>query len=47
MLFGWSDRPALNLGTWRTHSEAMQIISGHYGKIKIHYEAPPSQGKRI
>lgn len=31
-----------NIGTYRTHSEAMQIISGAIGKQKVHFEAPPS-----
>jgi Fic family protein len=31
-----------DLGCYRTHIEPMQIISGHPGKIKIHFEAPPS-----
>ncbi len=29
-------------GAWRTHREAMQVISGPAGKEKIHFEAPPS-----
>ncbi|MCT4665504.1 MAG: Fic family protein [Flavobacteriales bacterium] len=33
----------LNIGTWRSHENPMQIISGSYGKEKIHFEAPPSQ----
>lgn len=30
----------IEVGQWRT--EAMQIVSGHAGKEKIHYEAPPA-----
>ena len=30
------------VGTWRTHKEPMQVVSGAMGKPKVHYEAPPS-----
>ncbi len=30
-------------GKWRTHKEAMQVISGPIGREKIHFEAPPSK----
>jgi Fic family protein len=30
------------VGGWRTHGEAMQVVSGAAGKQKVHYEAPPS-----
>lgn len=30
------------VGTWRTHKEPMQVISGALGKQKVHFEAPPS-----
>jgi len=29
-------------GAWRSHAEAMQVVSGVIGKVKIHFEAPPS-----
>jgi len=32
----------LTLGAWRTHEEPMQVVSGAFGKEKVHYEAPPS-----
>jgi Fic family protein len=32
----------IEVGKWRTHAEPMQIISGAMGKIKVHFEAPPS-----
>ena len=32
----------INAGTWRVHSEPMQVISGAIGKERIHFEAPPS-----
>lgn len=31
-----------NIGKYRTHEEPMQVISGHYGKVKVHFEAPLS-----
>ncbi|QPJ64288.1 MAG: Fic family protein [Candidatus Nitrohelix vancouverensis] len=47
-LFSWhsmvlkgSDK--VKAGRWRTHKEAMQVISGPVGREKIHFEAPPSQ----
>jgi Fic family protein len=36
------ENTGLLIGAWRTHQEPMQIISGPYGKQKIHFEAPPS-----
>ena len=47
MLFTWhemlmSGRRHMEIGTWRTHKEPMQIISGPIGKWKVHFEAPPS-----
>jgi len=47
MLFEWHQMLMLgnrriNVGTWRTHSEPMQIVSGPIGKEVVHYEAPPS-----
>lgn len=33
----------IKTGTWRTHKEPMQVISGPIGKWKIHFEAPPSE----
>ena len=32
----------LLVGAWRTHAEAMQVISGPVGREKVHFEAPPS-----
>lgn len=31
-----------DVGRYRTHKEAMQVISGYYGAVKVHFEAPPS-----
>jgi Fic family protein len=42
MLFEGTTNSKLKVGHWRAHKEPMQIISGHYGKITIHFEAPPS-----
>jgi Fic family protein len=32
----------IEVGTWRTHEEPIQVVSGAMGKQKVHYEAPPS-----
>jgi Fic family protein len=32
----------VDIGRYRTHPEPMQVISGYYGKINVHFEAPPS-----
>ncbi len=32
-----------SVGSYRCHADPMQIVSGAGNKIKIHYEAPPSQ----
>lgn len=47
-LFSWhelllahrSDLPGK--GAWRTGDDPMQIVSGAYGRQKVHFEAPPS-----
>lgn len=46
-LFAWhqlllGQRKNIDVGKWRSHEDAMQVISGAIGKEKIHYEAPPS-----
>ncbi|MDX2415882.1 MAG: Fic family protein [Xanthomonadales bacterium] len=33
----------VTVGAWRTHAEPMQIISGPAGKLKVHFEATPSE----
>jgi len=40
ILFGNSKY--VNAGMYRKGEEAMQIVSGAYGKEKVHYKAPPS-----
>jgi len=30
------------IGSYRKHKEPMQVVSGHIGKTKIHFEAPPT-----
>lgn len=42
-LLGSSRNPNLKIATWRTDEEPMQIVSGHYGKWTVHFEAPPSK----
>ncbi len=46
-LFAWHSSLMMGaddvlVGSWRTHSESMQVISGALGKQKVHFEAPPS-----
>jgi Fic family protein len=43
MLLSGFSNPHIKIGAWRTHEEPMQIISGHYEKRVVHYEAPPSK----
>ena len=33
----------INAGIFRTGAEPMQVVSGSYGNLKVHYEAPPSK----
>lgn len=40
MLFG--KQPYMLVGTWRTHNEPIQVVSGALGKEIVHFEAPPS-----
>lgn len=48
VLFEWhcmitNGRRDLNdIGCYRTHEDEMQIVSGHIGKQRVHFEAPPS-----
>ncbi|MBI1306018.1 MAG: DUF4172 domain-containing protein [Bacteroidetes bacterium] len=37
-----SSEKDIKVGAWRDHEDPMQIVSGAYGKRKIHFEAPPS-----
>ncbi len=34
---------SVTAGKWRTGKQPMQIVSGAFGKEKIHFEAPPSE----
>lgn len=48
MLFRWhkylfEGNNRLNVGTWRSHSEPMQVVSGAIGREIVHYQAPPSK----
>ena len=50
-LFGWhqalfpssSRLDHITVGNWRQGNSPMQVVSGKYGKEKVHYEAPPSK----
>src|ERR1700746_216959 len=48
MLFRWhgmvmsGSRNRRDVGRYRTGSEPMQVVSGHIGQPKVHFEAPPS-----
>jgi Fic family protein len=46
-LFAWHEMllagsQGIHVGSWRTHEEPMQVVSGAIGREKVHYEAPPS-----
>jgi Fic family protein len=41
MIFSVSSN--INVGTWRTHEEPMQVVSGRIDKPTVHFEAPPSK----
>lgn len=47
-LFHWhrlvmsARRDVADVGCYRTHPDPMQVVSGAYGNIKVHFEAPPS-----
>jgi Fic family protein len=49
MLFSWhtmvmnARHDLHNIGSYRTHTDPMEIVSGPYGKLKIHFVAPPSE----
>jgi Fic family protein len=43
LLFGVENSGHLLVGAWRRHPEPMQVVSGAYGKLKVHFEAPPSK----
>ena len=38
-----SNENRIQSGIIRQGAEPMQVISGHYGEIEVHYEAPPSK----
>jgi Fic family protein len=37
------DRNISDIGSYRTHSEPMQIVSNKFGSNKVYFEAPPSE----
>ncbi|NQU48576.1 MAG: Fic family protein [Planctomycetes bacterium] len=47
-LFDWHSKICLGrrdlkeVGSYRTHADSMQIVSGQLGSPKVHFEAPPS-----
>lgn len=49
-LFEWHEmvispslqNPYIEIGRWRASAEPMQIVSGAFGREKVHFEAPPS-----
>lgn len=43
MLLSGTASSKLEIGHWRTHKEPMIIVSGHYKKQQVHFEAPPSE----
>ncbi|MDP3532575.1 MAG: Fic family protein [Alphaproteobacteria bacterium] len=43
IIVGRLERASIEIGKWRSNPEPMQIVSGPYGKEKVHYEAPPSE----
>lgn len=36
-------RRDISIASYRTHEDAMQVISGPIGKTRVHFEAPPSK----
>jgi Fic family protein len=36
-------RDIADIGSYRRHDEAMQIVSGAFGRQRVHFEAPPSE----
>ena len=47
-LFSWhgmvmKGNQRIKSSKWRTHKESMQVVSGPVGKVKVHFEAPPSE----
>ncbi len=39
---GYNGLYKISIGQWREGEEPMQVVSGAWGKQKVHYEAPPS-----
>ncbi len=36
-------RDLTNIGSYRTHEEPMQVVSGRLDRPQVHFEAPPSK----
>ena len=39
---GYSGMHKIEVGGWRTENEPMQVVSGAFGKERVHYQAPPA-----
>ena len=37
----------IRIGAWRNSKDPMQVISGQYGRVTVHFEAPPSSTLRV
>ncbi|MFQ6226550.1 Fic family protein [Nocardia sp. NPDC002869] len=41
---GYSGRTRINIGSWRTDEAGpMEVVSGGYGRQRVHFEAPPAE----
>ncbi|MFI9532922.1 Fic family protein [Nocardia fusca] len=41
---GYSGRTRISIGSWRTdESGPMEVVSGGYGRQRVHFEAPPAE----
>jgi Fic family protein len=47
-LFAWhrtlltGNQSAIQIGAWRSSEAPMQVVSENYGRVKVHFEAPPA-----
>jgi Fic family protein len=39
---GYSGMHKIKVGSWREGTEPMRVVSGPVGRVKVHFEAPPS-----
>ena len=40
-------RDIADIGSYRRHDEPMQIVSGAFGRVRVHFEAPPSKRLKV